>query len=99
MPQTTYDLKSVKLPRLAGASLRAFVAAIENPLTRSAIIPNLLQSGGITPLRQLALDDPPTFLPLWDTRARDASPLDLTRLIQTPRARQGLCVCDDARVL
>ncbi len=87
MPQTTYDLKSVKLPRLVGAPLRAFVAAIENPLTRGAIIPNLLHSGGITQLRQLALDDPPTFLPLWDAHARDASPLDLTRFVQTPRAR------------
>ncbi|MBM3128567.1 MAG: amidase [Chloroflexi bacterium] len=85
MSKTTYDLKSVKLPRLAGGGLRAFVALMENPATRGLIIPNLLQSGGITQLRELTLDDPPTFLPRWETRATNSAPVDLTRFAQTAR--------------
>jgi Asp-tRNA(Asn)/Glu-tRNA(Gln) amidotransferase A subunit family amidase len=87
MSTTTYDLQSVKLPRLAGGALRLFVTLMENPATRGLIIPNLLQSGGITKLRDLMLDDPPTFLPLWETRETKSAPVDLARFLQTPRTR------------
>lgn len=85
MSTTTYDLQSVKLPRLAGGALRVFVTLMEHPATRGLIIPNLLQSGGITKLRDLTLDDPPTFLPRWDTRETTATPVDWTRFLQTTR--------------
>ena len=87
MSQATYDLKSVKLPRLAGGGLRAFVALIENPATRGLIIPKLLRDGGIAQLREITIDEPPTFHPRLDARASNAAPLDLARFAQAPRAR------------
>ncbi|MBI4787730.1 MAG: amidase [Chloroflexi bacterium] len=60
---TTYDLKSVKLPRLAGSGLRVFVGLLENPLTRGPLVAKLLKDGGIIALRELQIDDPPTFAP------------------------------------
>lgn len=86
MSQTTYDLQTVKLPRLAGASLRALVILMENSATRGLIIPNLLHSGGITRLRELVLDEPPTFLPLWQARESQAIPVDWQRWMDTPRS-------------
>jgi Asp-tRNA(Asn)/Glu-tRNA(Gln) amidotransferase A subunit family amidase len=63
-----YDLKSVKLPYLSGAALKTFVALVESPLG-GALIPNLLQSGGITNLRSRDFDEAPTYLPLHFTGA------------------------------
>ena len=59
-----YELKSLNLPRLTGAALKAFTAAVENPLTRSLLLPGLLENGGIPKLRRITLDEPPTFMPL-----------------------------------
>lgn len=59
-----YDLTSVKLPRLSGRPLRAFAAALENSATRSLLLGNLLESGGITKLRQLHLNELPLFYPI-----------------------------------
>lgn len=89
MSKTTYDLQSVKLPRLVGGTLRVFVTLMENPVTRGVIISNLLQSGGITKLRDLTLDEPPTFLPRWEARASPVAPVDWTRFLQTSRTRKG----------
>lgn len=61
-----YDLKSVKLPKLTGTSLKLFAAAVENPATRSMLLPSLLENGGIPMLRRLQLDEAPTFLPLGE---------------------------------
>ncbi|MBE2202032.1 MAG: amidase, partial [Anaerolinea sp.] len=61
---TTYDLKSVKLPRLSGRPLRAFAAALDNPAARALLLGNLLESGGITKLRRLRLAELPLFYPL-----------------------------------
>jgi Asp-tRNA(Asn)/Glu-tRNA(Gln) amidotransferase A subunit family amidase len=60
---TAYDLKSVKLPYLAGAALKAFVSALEGPLG-GALIPNLLQSAGITDLRRRHFEEAPTYFPI-----------------------------------
>ena len=58
-----YDLKSVKLPYLAGAALKAFVGTLEGPLGR-ALIPNLLQSAGVTHLRHRHFEEAPTNFPI-----------------------------------
>ncbi len=42
-----YDLKSVKLPYLAGGMLRLFIRLMEGPM-RSLLIPSLFKSSGIT---------------------------------------------------
>ena len=72
MPTTSaYDLKSVKLPYLSGFALKAFVSALEGPLG-AALLPSLLQSAGVTALRQQAFDEPPTNFPLYYTGAAAA---------------------------
>ncbi|PIX47532.1 MAG: amidase [Anaerolineae bacterium CG_4_8_14_3_um_filter_59_70] len=58
-----YDLKSVKLPYLAGGMLRLFVKLVEGPL-RSLLIPSLFKSSGITWLREQRFDEPPTPQPV-----------------------------------
>ncbi len=59
-----YELKSLDLPKLTGAALKAFTAAVENPLTRPLLLPGLLENGGIPKLRRITVDEPPTFYPL-----------------------------------
>ncbi len=60
---STYDLKSLKLPKLTGTPLKLFAAAVESTATRSALMPGLLENGGIPFLRQLVLSEPPTYYP------------------------------------
>jgi Asp-tRNA(Asn)/Glu-tRNA(Gln) amidotransferase A subunit family amidase len=62
MPQT-YDLKSVKLPRMAGIILKVFTSLLESPVTRWLLINNLLKQGGILALREKSIDECPTFQP------------------------------------
>lgn len=61
---TSYDLHSLSLPKLAGAALNAFAAALDSPVTRPLLMPSLLKQGGFDRFRALHLDEPPTFLPL-----------------------------------
>jgi Asp-tRNA(Asn)/Glu-tRNA(Gln) amidotransferase A subunit family amidase len=86
--QTAYDLESVKMPYLAGLPLRLLVGLIESPITRWMLIGKLLQQAGITKLRELELDDPPTFLPLYppggDAHKRHR-PADVDRFLRVPR--------------
>ena len=61
-----YDLKSVKLPYLSGATLRLFATLLEGPLG-SLLIPNLFRSSGVSWLREQQFDDPPTLQPIHFT--------------------------------
>ncbi len=61
-----YDLKSVKLPYLAGGMLRLFIRLMEGPM-RSLLIPSLFKSSGITWLREQQFDEPPTMQPMHYT--------------------------------
>ncbi|TFG71132.1 MAG: amidase, partial [Anaerolineales bacterium] len=63
MDASDYDLKSVKLPYLSGILLRHFVSLIESPLGKM-VIPQLLDSAGVTGFRQLRYDDAPVVHPL-----------------------------------
>ncbi len=60
-----YDLKSVKLPRLAGKPLKAFVKLLDSGLS-PLLIPKLMKDAGITALRELEIGEPPTFYPYWN---------------------------------
>jgi Asp-tRNA(Asn)/Glu-tRNA(Gln) amidotransferase A subunit family amidase len=62
--KTTYDLKSINLPRMSGWMLRISTALMESPLTRWLIMPYMLNRAGMRHLRQMHLEDLPTFLPL-----------------------------------
>jgi len=57
---STYDLKSVQLPYLSGLPLRLVVGLLESPL-RGLLLPNLLESAGVTSLRKQHFDEDPTF--------------------------------------
>ena len=63
-----YDLESVALPRLSGATLRLFVSLLESPATRWLLLDRLLREGGITRIRKLVVDAPPTFFPPLATK-------------------------------
>jgi Asp-tRNA(Asn)/Glu-tRNA(Gln) amidotransferase A subunit family amidase len=65
-PKVEYDLRSVRLPYLAGLPLRLFVALLESPL-RGLLVPSLLRNAGITRLREQQIDEPPTLHPLHPT--------------------------------
>ncbi len=58
-----YDLKSVKLPYLAGGVLKLFASLVEGPLS-GLITPSLLESAGITWLRKQVFDENPTHHPI-----------------------------------
>ncbi|MBE9470603.1 MAG: amidase, partial [Chloroflexi bacterium] len=68
-----YDLKSVRLPYLAGPLLRLFVTLLESPL-RGLLLPNLFRSAGIARLREQQINEPPTLHPIHatDTPASEA---------------------------
>jgi Asp-tRNA(Asn)/Glu-tRNA(Gln) amidotransferase A subunit family amidase len=61
---TTYDLRSLNLPKLTGIGLRVFTSAVENPASRALLLGNLLESGGIPKLRRISVAEPPTLYPL-----------------------------------
>jgi Asp-tRNA(Asn)/Glu-tRNA(Gln) amidotransferase A subunit family amidase len=58
-----YDLKTIRAPRLVGASLRMAVGAIESSIGRAAIAPKLMRDAGIEGFRKVQLDDPPSVAP------------------------------------
>ncbi len=58
-----YDLRSLSLPKLTGAALTAFAAALDNPLTRPLLMPSLLKQGGFDRFHALRLDEPPATAP------------------------------------
>jgi len=60
----TYELRSLKLPKLTGAALKAYAAAAETSGVRAPLIGNMMSSGGIRKLHALPLDESPTFTPL-----------------------------------
>jgi Asp-tRNA(Asn)/Glu-tRNA(Gln) amidotransferase A subunit family amidase len=62
--KSAYDLKSVKLPYLAGPALKAFVAALEGPLG-GLLLPSLLESAGFKGLREMHFDEAPTNFPFY----------------------------------
>lgn len=59
-----YNLTSVRYPVLTGNALRLFAGALHNPLLRAVLLPRLLEDGGLSELRQLCCDEPPTYRPL-----------------------------------
>ena len=66
-----YDLKSVKLPRLAGKSLKVFVKLLDS-MAGLLLIPKLIKDAGIAALREIKIDEPPTYYPYWNFEGRPA---------------------------
>lgn len=85
-----YELKRVKAPKLSGFGLRAVTALMETSLTRSLLLPRLLQSAGITEFRRLRPDGPPTLYPLVEPAVaadQDADGIALTNDVAAAAAQ------------
>jgi Asp-tRNA(Asn)/Glu-tRNA(Gln) amidotransferase A subunit family amidase len=72
-PDAQYDLKSVKMPYLAGGALRLFVTLLEGP-AGALLAPNLFRNAGITAFRERDFDVPPTLNPLAHSGSLDRGP-------------------------
>jgi Asp-tRNA(Asn)/Glu-tRNA(Gln) amidotransferase A subunit family amidase len=66
----TYDLKSLKLPRLGTRALRVVVSLLENPLVGPLLVGKLKKDAGLTRLDTDQVDEPPTFSPMHDADDR-----------------------------
>jgi Asp-tRNA(Asn)/Glu-tRNA(Gln) amidotransferase A subunit family amidase len=64
--KSVYDLKSVKLPYLAGGMLKVFAWLVEGPL-RGFLAPMLLENGGVNWFRKQKFDENPTYYPIHFT--------------------------------
>ena len=64
--KNVYDLKSVKLPYLAGGMLRFFASLVEGPL-RVLLTPSLFESVGVNWLRKQHFAENPTHHPIHFT--------------------------------
>ncbi|MBM4314821.1 MAG: amidase [Deltaproteobacteria bacterium] len=64
--KNAYDLKSVKLPYLAGGTLRFFASLVEGPL-RALLTPSLFESAGVNWLRKQHFAENPTHHPIHFT--------------------------------
>lgn len=62
-----YDLKSVRMPYLAGKRLRLFTSLLEGRFG-GLLLPGLFESAGVQGLRARHFDEPPTPFPLYHTR-------------------------------
>jgi Asp-tRNA(Asn)/Glu-tRNA(Gln) amidotransferase A subunit family amidase len=93
MDTSQYDLKSIKLPYFSGAMLRAFVSLLESPLS-GMIIPQLMESAGITAFRKLQYDDAPVVYPLANTGSSESQEVNtalvLDNLSSKDSSGQGL---------
>jgi Asp-tRNA(Asn)/Glu-tRNA(Gln) amidotransferase A subunit family amidase len=72
----TYDLKSVSLPKLGSAGLRALVALIEAPGLGRLVLEKLRTDAGMNRLRDLDIAEPPTFVPSHPSDDPGIPPLD-----------------------
>jgi Asp-tRNA(Asn)/Glu-tRNA(Gln) amidotransferase A subunit family amidase len=60
---SNYDLKSVKLPYLAGGALKLFASLVEGSLG-GLLTPSLFESAGLNWLRKQNFDEAPTLFPI-----------------------------------
>ena len=71
----TYDLKAATLPKLGTTALRAVVRLVENGVVGPPLIERLKKDGGLSRIRELAPDEPPTLLPHHAADQRAVPPL------------------------
>ncbi len=84
-----YDLKSLNLPKLYGKMLSVFAGLVSSKVTRTLLIGNLLENGGIPKLRKMKFDEEPTLFPLnipdKHAVAHMQTPMDEPSNQRTPR--------------
>ena len=59
-----YNLKTIKIPRTAGRTLKILVTLIRTPGIRLLLIPLLLRQAGLPSLRKSKVNDHPVMEPL-----------------------------------
>jgi Asp-tRNA(Asn)/Glu-tRNA(Gln) amidotransferase A subunit family amidase len=77
MTEKVYDLKSVKMPRLAGSMLKIFVKMLESKTIGKLLLPKLIRDAGIIDFRELKMTEFPTYFPHWGNQIGKSSKLDL----------------------
>ncbi|HEV8268036.1 MAG TPA: amidase, partial [Thermoanaerobaculia bacterium] len=70
-----YDLRPVRLPRLAGIAFRSFVNLLESRLLGSLLAGKTFAEMGVPRFRSLEVSEAPTFRPIWPHDGAPA-PLD-----------------------
>ncbi len=83
--ETQYDLRSVKMPRLAGGMLKLTASILESPVLRGLLLGNLLSNSGISQFRAYLVDEAPTYSPVYPSEDSEISTdceTDLTSLYQ-----------------
>lgn len=88
--ENKYDLKSVKLPYLSGATLKVFAALLESPL-RGLLLPSLFESAGLNWLRKQTVEEAPTLLPIHHVGQlqRESFAISKEEFPQQPSALKG----------
>ena len=84
-----YDLKSVKMPRLAGVALSTLVGVIESGIGGALIGGKLLADTGIGTLRGAKVDDAPTFMPTCAFDGPAATPGERANLAELLERTKG----------
>ena len=59
----TYDLRSLKLPRLGTGALRLVATLLESPVIGPLLLARLKSDAGLSRIRTDDVSEPPTFLP------------------------------------
>lgn len=80
----TYDLKAAALPKLGTTALRAVVRLVENGVVGPPLIERLKKDGGLSRIRDLAPDEPPTLFPHHPADERAVPPIDPASTVATP---------------
>lgn len=80
---SSYNLKSLRLPKLTGNILSIFANLIETPFGKLLLLNSLLENGGIPKIRALNVKDVPTFYPLVKPSSDDEPPFELTEPIKS----------------
>ena len=68
-----YNLKSVKIPRTSGRTLKILAFLLRIPGTRSLLIPLLLRQAGIQSLRKCQVEEEPLMHPVHNSKNKITS--------------------------
>ena len=77
---SVYDLKSIELPRVAGAALAAVVKGVESPLVGPALKKKMLADGGFQTFRSTRAHTAPVTWPLLPAALDGAADADIDQV-------------------
>lgn len=79
---SSYELKSLKLPKMTGNLLAIFANLIETKIGKLILMDTLLENGGLPKLRSKHISDYPTFYPSVMPRREDFVPEGTPEVIE-----------------